>query len=159
MYGPAGGAIWSAPTVDAKRGQLYVATGDSYTEIEHPTSDAVVAMDLKTGKIRWANQVLKADNFMSGTVNGPLGQRGPDYDFGSSPHLVSLAGGKQLVVTGNKSAIVYGMDPDTGATVWQSAKLGSGGAGGGVEWGSATDGKIFYAPLADLPGRGRPGIA
>jgi polyvinyl alcohol dehydrogenase (cytochrome) len=159
MYGPAGGAIWSAPTIDAKRGQLYVSTGDSYTEVEHATSDAVVAMDLKTGKIRWANQVLKADNFMSGTVNGPLGTRGPDYDFGSSPELVAGPGGKALLITGNKSAIVYAMDPDTGKTVWQSPKLGSGGASGGVEWGSATDGRIVYAPLADYPGRGRPGIA
>ncbi|HEX3366987.1 PQQ-binding-like beta-propeller repeat protein [Phenylobacterium sp.] len=158
MYGPAGGALWSAPTIDAKRGQLYVASGDSYSEVEHPTSDAVIAMDLKTGKIRWVNQVLAHDNFMSGTVNGPLGQRGPDYDFGSSPMLVSL-GGRDLVITGNKSAIVYAMDPDSGKTVWQSAKLGSGGAGGGVEWGTATDGRIVYAALADFPGRGRPGIA
>ena len=158
MYGPAGGAIWSAPTIDPKRRLLYVATGDSYTEIDHPTSDAVVAMDLKTGKIRWVNQVLAEDNFMSGTINGPLGKRGPDYDFGSSPQLVDRPGGKQLLITGNKSAIVYAMDPDTGKTVWQSAKLGSGGAGGGVEWGAATDGKILYAPLADNPARGRPGL-
>jgi len=158
MYGPAGGAIWSAPTVDLKRGLLYVATGDSYTEVPHPTSDAVVAMDLKTGAIRWVNQVLAADNFMSGTINGPLGQRGPDYDFGSSPELVTL-GGKTLLITGNKSSIVYAMDPDTGRTVWQTPKLGSGGAGGGVEWGPATDGRVVYAPLADFPGRGRPGLA
>jgi polyvinyl alcohol dehydrogenase (cytochrome) len=159
MYGPAGGALWSAPTIDAKRGLLYVASGDSYTEVNHPASDAVIAMELATGKIRWVNQVLAEDNFMSGRVNGPLGKRGPDYDFGSSPHLVDV-GGKQLVITGNKSAIVYAMDPDTGKTVWQSAKLGSGGAGGGVEWGSATDGKILYAPLADRPSAtGRPGIA
>jgi polyvinyl alcohol dehydrogenase (cytochrome) len=158
MYGPAGGAIWSAPTIDAKRGQLYVATGDSYTEIDHPTSDAVVAMDLKTGAIRWVNQVLAQDNFMSGTVNGPLGTRGPDYDFGASPELVTLAGGRTLLITGNKSSIVYAMEPDTGKTVWQTPKLGSGGASGGVEWGSATDGAILYAPLADNPARGRPGL-
>jgi polyvinyl alcohol dehydrogenase (cytochrome) len=158
MYGPAGGALWSAPTIDARRGQLYVASGDSYTEVEHPTSDAVIAMDLKTGKIRWVNQVLADDNFMSGTINGPLGQRGPDFDFGASPMLVK-AGAKELVITGNKSSIVYAMDPDTGKTVWQTAKLGSGGAGGGVEWGTATDGRTVYAALADFPGRGRPGIA
>jgi polyvinyl alcohol dehydrogenase (cytochrome) len=159
MFGPAGGALWSAPTIDAKRGLLYVASGDSYTEVSHPTSDAVIAMELATGKIRWANQVLAEDNFMSGTINGPLGKRGPDYDFGSSPQLVTLPGGRQLVVTGNKSAIVYAMDPDTGKTVWQSEKLGSGGAGGGVEWGPATDGRVFYAPLADRPSAaGRPGI-
>jgi len=158
MYGPAGGAIWSAPTIDAKAGQLYVATGDSYTEVEHKTSDAVLAMDLKTGKIRWANQVLAKDNFMSGTVNGPLGDRGPDFDFGSSPNLVTLPGGKSLVITGNKSSIVYAMDPATGKMVWQTPRLGQGSALGGVEWGPATDGKIFYAALADPPGRGRPGL-
>jgi polyvinyl alcohol dehydrogenase (cytochrome) len=158
MFGPAGGAIWSAPTVDPKRGLLYVATGDSYTEVAHPTSDAVVAMDLKTGRIRWINQVMANDNFMSGTVNGPLGTRGPDYDFGSSPHLVEQPGARTLLITGNKSAIVYAMDPANGRTVWQTPKLGSGGAGGGVEWGSATDGRILYAPLADNPARGRPGL-
>jgi polyvinyl alcohol dehydrogenase (cytochrome) len=157
MYGPAGGALWSAPTIDAKRGQLYVSSGDSYTEVPHATSDAVIAMDLATGKIRWANQVLAADNFMSGTINGPLGTRGPDYDFGSSPMLVH-AGGKDLVVTGNKSSIVYAMDPDTGKTVWATPKLGSGSALGGVEWGTATDGRVLYAPLADPPARGRPGL-
>jgi polyvinyl alcohol dehydrogenase (cytochrome) len=158
MYGPAGGAIWAAPTIDARRGQLYVATGDSYTEVEHKTSDAIVAMDLKTGKIKWENQVLAGDNFMSGTINGPLGVRGPDYDFGSSAMLVKLSNGKEALVTGNKSAIVYAMDPDTGKTIWESEKLGSGGASGGVLWGTATDGKLVYAPLNDAPGRGKPGL-
>jgi polyvinyl alcohol dehydrogenase (cytochrome) len=158
MYGPAGGALWAAPTIDAKRGLLYVTSGDSYTEVEHKTSDAVIAMDLKTGKIKWANQVLAGDNFMSGTINGPLGQRGPDYDFGSSSSLVKLANGKEVLITGNKSAIVYAMDPDTGKTVWESEKLGSGGASGGVLWGTATDGKVVYAPLNDAPGRGKPGL-
>jgi len=62
-------------------------------------------------------------------------------------------------VTGNKSSIVYAMDPDTGKTVWETPKLGSGSALGGVEWGTATDGKLVYAPLADPPrAGGRPGL-
>jgi polyvinyl alcohol dehydrogenase (cytochrome) len=159
MYGPAGAAIWSAPTIDAKRGQLYVSTGDSYTEVDMPASDAVVAMDLKTGKIKWTNQVLANDNYMSGRINAPLGTMGPDFDFGSSPNLVKLANGKELVVTGNKSSIVFGMDPDTGKTVWDSGKLGAGSALGGVEWSTATDGKLIYAPLAEGNSpRGRPGL-
>jgi polyvinyl alcohol dehydrogenase (cytochrome) len=157
MYGPAGAAIWAAPTVDTRRGLLYVATGDSYSEVSHPTADAVVAMELATGKVRWANQVLANDNFVSGTINGPLGQRGPDHDFGSSPMLMTV-GGRELLITGNKSSIVYAMDPDTGATVWQTPKLGQGGASGGVLWGTATDGRLVFAPLNDAPGRGRPGL-
>ena len=35
MYGPAGAAIWSAPTIDAKRKLVYVATGDSYTAVRN----------------------------------------------------------------------------------------------------------------------------
>jgi polyvinyl alcohol dehydrogenase (cytochrome) len=159
MYGPAGGAIWSSPTIDPKRGVLYVATGDSYTDVEEHYSDAVEAMDLKTGKIRWAHQMTELDHFLVGTVNGPLGTRGPDYDFGSSPQLIAMSGGKDILITGNKSSIVYAMDPATGKTVWATPKLGSGGASGGVEWGPATDGKIVYAPLADNPARGEPGPA
>ncbi len=82
LLGPAGAAIGSQPTIDAKRGQLYVATGDSYTDIDAPTSDAVAALDLKSGKIRWATQVSKADNFLiacgaPGGLNCPLGDTGP----------------------------------------------------------------------------------
>jgi polyvinyl alcohol dehydrogenase (cytochrome) len=158
MYGPAGAAIWSAVTIDPKRKQLYVATGDSYTEIEHPAADAIVAMDLATGKIKWINQVMADDNFVSGTINGPLGKRGPDYDFGVSPALVKLPNGKDAVVTANKSAIAYAMDPDTGKLIWQTEKLGSGGAMGGFHWGEATDGKLLFSGLNDFPGRGRPGF-
>lgn len=159
MYGPAGAAIWSAPTIDAKRGQLYVATGDSYTEVEHPAADAIVAMDLATGKVKWINQVQAGDNYVSGTINGPDGERGPDYDFGMAPALVKLPNGKEAVVTANKSAIIYAMDPDTGAMIWQSDKLGTGGAMGGFHWGQATDGKLLFAGLNDYPLRGgRPGF-
>lgn len=159
MYGPAGAAIWSSPTIDAKRGQLYISTGDSYTEVEHPAADAIIAMDLETGAIRWTSQVLKDDNFVSGTINGPLGERGPDYDFGAAPALVTTPAGRDLVVTGNKSAIVYAMDPDSGKTVWETPKLGAGGASGGVLWGQATDGRLLFAGLNDFARRdGRPGV-
>jgi outer membrane protein assembly factor BamB len=84
-------------------------------------------MDLKTGKIRWATQVLAGDNFLSGCgqgLNCPTGKIGPDYDFGSSSHIINV-GGRDLVITGNKSATAYAMDPDTGKIVWQN-KLGGG---------------------------------
>ncbi len=160
MFGPAGGAIWSAPTLDAKRGQLYVTTGDSYTEIDHPASDAVVAMDLRTGHIKWIKQVLAGDNFMSGTVNGPTGTRGPDYDFGSSAILVTV-GGRDMLIAPNKSSIMYALDPDTGNYLWPESamqKRGIGGASGGFLWGSATDGQRVYGPSNDAPGRGKPGL-
>jgi polyvinyl alcohol dehydrogenase (cytochrome) len=153
LYGPAGAAIWSQPTIDARRGQLYVTTGDSYTEVDAPTSDAVVAIGLDDGKIRWVRQTLKADNFLIGCaprrgVNCPLGTLGPDVDYGSSPILFTLPGGGQVVIAGQKSGLVSGIDPDTGAVRWQT-QVGYGSLFGGVEWGMAADNRALYVAISD----------
>jgi len=167
MYGPAGAAVWSQPTIDAKRGQLYVATGDSYTEVEEFMSDAVVAIGLKDGKIRWNTQVTARDNFLIGCgatrrgVNCPLGEIGPDWDYGASPLIHNLAGGKQIVSSGQKSGLAYGMDPDTGKLLW-TTRVSTGSALGGIEWGMASDGKRLYAAGSDAAtprDRAKPGLA
>jgi polyvinyl alcohol dehydrogenase (cytochrome) len=154
LYGPAGGAIWSAPTVDAKRGLIFVATGDSYTDAPTKGADAIVAIEMKTGKIRWSNQVTEADNFIIGCTDAVKAANcptpvGPDYDFGASPILFHLAGGKDILLSGQKSGVVYGMDPDTGRMLW-SRKLGAGSALGGVEWGMAADDKRLYVAISDI---------
>jgi polyvinyl alcohol dehydrogenase (cytochrome) len=160
MYGPAGAAIWSSPTIDPKRGVLYVATGDSYTDVEEHYSDAVEAMDLKTGKIRWAHQMTELDHFLVGCppqrpgVNCPT-PNGPDFDFGSSPILKHLKGGKDILLAGQKSGGVYGLDPDDGKIIWQT-RIGKGSALGGVEWGMAADDANLYVGIAD---RGMPTLS
>jgi polyvinyl alcohol dehydrogenase (cytochrome) len=154
MQGPAGGAIWSSPTADAKRGVVYVATGDSYTDEPTKGDDAIDAIDMKTGKIRWSTQVTEKDNFIMGCENHsnlpncptPVG---PDYDFGASPILFTLPGGKQMVLSGQKSGIAYGMDPDSGKLVWKTA-VGSGSALGGIEWGMAADDKRLFVAISDV---------
>ena len=153
LQGPAGGAIWSAPTVDAKRGLVYVATGDSYTDVDTKGADAIVAIDTRTGKIRWFNQVTEKDNFIVGCedVNKPVNcpsPDGPDHDFGASPIVFKLAGGKDILLAGQKSGAVYGMDPDNGRTLW-TTKVGGGSALGGIEWGMAADQKRLYVANAD----------
>jgi len=91
--------------------------------------------------------------------NGPTGNcpdnHGEDVDFGSSPILVALGGGKQILVAGQKSGMVHGFDPDrNGKIVWQT-RIGQGGKLGGVEWGMAASGGVVFAPLSDwgLPRR------
>jgi len=156
MQGPAGAAIWSAPTVDVKRSQVYVTTGDSYTEAPTIGADAVIAYDMKTGAIRWQNQVTENDNFIAGcltpaeptTANCPR-PPGPDWDFGASAILMKGKGGKDIVVSGQKSARVYGMDADTGKLIW-STQTGTGGALGGVEWGMAADDRYVFAAVSDI---------
>jgi len=154
LQGPAGAAIWSQPTVDLKRGLVYVATGDSYTEAPTKGADAIVAIEMATGHIRWSTQVTENDNYIVNCNRGrttdncpkPLG---PDYDFGASPILFDIGGGKSVVLSGQKSGMTYGMDADTGRLLW-SQRVGGGGALGGVEWGMSADGTRLYATNSDI---------
>ncbi len=162
MYGPAGAAIWSAPTVDTKRKLVYAATGDSYTDVDIHTSDAIVAFNLDTGSLVWVSQVTPKDNFIVGCPASPNcpEELGPDYDFGSSPILRDIGGGKQMLIAGQKSGVVWGLDPDQkGKVVWQT-KVGAGSALGGIEWGHAADEQNTYAAVSDIIVRkdGQPGI-
>jgi polyvinyl alcohol dehydrogenase (cytochrome) len=167
LWGPSGGAVWSAPTVDAVTRSLYVATGDAYSMPAAPMTDAIVALDLATGAIKWAQQTTEGDVFTmacgtADTTNCPE-KEGPDHDFGQSPILVTLADGKRVIVAGQKSGVVHGFDPDQrGKKLW-STTVGRGGVLGGVEWGSASDGQNMYVPLSDLAfkeasQRGRAGL-
>ena len=154
LWGPAGAAVWSAPTVDVVTRSLYVATGDAYSMPAAPMSDAVVALDLDTGAIKWATQVTADDAFTMacGTAdptNCPE-KAGPDHDFGQSPILVTLANGKRLIVAGQKSGVVHGFDPDQRGKLLWSTTVGRGGELGGIEWGSASDGEHIYVPLSDI---------
>lgn len=163
MFGPAGGAVWSAPTLDLKRNVLYVGTGNSYTDAETQHTDAIMAIDLTTGQVKWTNQVMPKDNFLVGCRQPGVGncpqEAGPDYDFGSSPILRTLPTGKQILIAGQKAGIVYGLDPDNkGKTLWE-VKVGAGGALGGIEWGLTADLENVYVPMADVGGPNRkPGL-
>src|SRR3954454_22016224 len=167
LWGPSGAAVWSAPTIDRVTRSLYVATGDAYSMPAAPMTDAVVALDLATGAIKWVNQTTAGDAFTmacgtADTTNCPE-KEGPDHDFGQSPILVTLAGGKRVIVAGQKSGVVHGFDPDQrGRKLW-STTVGRGGELGGIEWGSASDGVNIYVPLSDITfkeasQRGRGGL-
>jgi polyvinyl alcohol dehydrogenase (cytochrome) len=155
QWGPAGASVWSSPTIDLKREVLYVATGDAYTYPAADTSDAVVALDLRTGRIRWAAQATPRDAFIVSCEptarfrdNCP-DTLGPDFDFGSSPILRTTGRGRDLLVIGQKSGIAWAFDPDRrGAVVWQQ-RVARGSAGGGVQWGASADDLHAYFPAAD----------
>ncbi len=164
LYGPAGAAIWSGPTIDLKRKLIYASTGNSYTSVDTKYSDAVIAYDLETGSMKWATQVTPGDNFTMGcgrpgNPNCPE-NRGPDYDFGTSPIIRKLKNGKEIIVVAQKSGVVYGLDPDDrGKILWQT-RVSKGGALGGVEWGHAADDEQVYAAASDLFQKdGQPGIS
>ncbi len=155
LWAPAGAAVWNSPTIDARRNALYVGTGDAYTEPAAKTSDAVVALDLKTGEILWSFQAVENDAWMVGCVpvtteNCPK-DLGVDFDFGSSPILFSAQNGRQLLLATPKSGTVYALDPDRkGEVVW-SVSLSEKTApnNGQIAFGGATDSKTAYIALED----------
>ncbi len=152
-FGPSGAGVWSTPTVDPKRGLLYVTTGDNYSHPATPLSDAIVALDLKTGKVVWSQQTFPNDVYNSSCVargtNCP-DDAGPDYDYGASAMLVQVSGGRDVVVAGQKSGVVFGLDPDNGGKILWQQRVGKGGTNGGIEWGTASDGRYVYAATSDL---------
>ena len=152
-FGPSGAGIWSTPTVDAGRGLLYVTTGDNYSHPATPTSDAIIALDVKSGRIVWAQQTTRNDVYNSACPvrgeNCPE-NNGPDHDFGASAMLVRTPDGRDVLIAGQKSGLVYALDPSNkGRVVWQ-ARVGKGGTNGGVQWGMASDGRHVYAPVSDV---------
>ena len=114
LYGPSGASVWSSPTFDEKRDAIYVATGDNYSDPATTTSDAVLALDRKTGKILWSRQLTANDTYNNGCdspfkTNCP-DKGGPDFDFGQSPILVSLPNGHRALVIAQKSGLAHGLD-------------------------------------------------
>jgi polyvinyl alcohol dehydrogenase (cytochrome) len=140
-FGPAGAAVVDSPTIDPKRDVLYVGTGGSTTSVEQSLTDAIVAFDLNSGKLRWVKQLARS---------GGMGLNG----FSSSPILRALATGNQIILAGQRSGVVYALDPDHGGEVIWERSLGLRAAqaaavqiGDAIDWGMAADYKNVYVGL------------
>jgi len=132
-----------------------VTTGDSYSAPAAKTSDAILAINMDSGKLLWVRQLLDKDAWnvaclQQDRTNCPE-DAGPDYDFGSSAILVDLGNGRRALVAGQKSGMVHALDPDReGEILWQ-VRAGRGGVVGGIEWGPAADDKNLYVAISDIP--------
>ena len=166
--GYSGGAVWQPPAIDSRRGTLFVGTGNNYTapaaveacQKANPTAncaaaddffDAALALDLKSGRIKWAKRLQGSDTFTAAclTPTGPNPNcpvpSSPDFDLGGSgPNLVG-----DIVGFGQKSGIYWALNPDNGDIVW-STPVGPGSPLGGIEWGTATDGQAIYVAITNL---------
>lgn len=171
MWAPNGAGIWSSPTIDPKRGVLYVTTGDSYSPPAADTSDSVMALDLVTGAVKWSMQATPDDAFSTACTAGGADPEttencGPDFDFGASAILRDLPNhengesGKSVLLAGQKSGVLHALDPDAnGKVLWQK-RLSPGGVLGGIEWGMAADDRHIYVPISDVwENRTTPGHA
>ncbi|MBL4582377.1 MAG: PQQ-binding-like beta-propeller repeat protein, partial [Gammaproteobacteria bacterium] len=163
--GPSGAPIWTTPTIDVQRGQVYVTTGENTSHPTTNTSDSVIALNLETGEANWVFQALENDmwNFAC-SADGPNciildNTNSVDFDFGG-PAILVESGGRELLIAGQKSGDLWALDPDTGALVWNQ-RIGEGTALGGNHWGIATDSERAFMTIND-PGTMseniRPGI-
>ncbi|MFK8048433.1 MAG: PQQ-binding-like beta-propeller repeat protein [Halioglobus sp.] len=161
---PSGSPIWNTPALDVKRKLMYVGTGENYSSPANDTSDAIIALSMVDGRIVWQQQMTAGDAWNMGCeteekINCPP-ENGPDYDFGAAVIIATNKEGKDIILAGQKSGDVYGLDPDKGgAKLWQQ-KLGRGGIQGGVHFGMSVEGDTLYVPMSDFDGGPRwPGIA
>jgi len=164
IWGPSGAPVWTSPAIDLKRGLLYVGTGEATSEPAHAHTDAILAIDLQSGEIRWSFQATANDIFLAGCRRNSRSPNCPpetsvqrDVDFGASVIIAQRSDGRDILLAGQKSSDVWALDPDNnGALLWHWNR-GRGTANGGVHWGMAYDGSKVYVGLSD-PGRPRPGF-
>lgn len=138
-----------------------------------PLPDAVVAMDLKTGAIKWGTPLNGFDIWSLGALTPVFGAYFPiefipttppylrganfglnfyakDLDIAEMPIFVKnvkMGNGKgqDLVIATTKAAKVAALNPDDGSIIWDTYPFGPGGLlSGGILWGSATDGKYLF---------------
>ncbi|MGI1678669.1 MAG: PQQ-binding-like beta-propeller repeat protein [Cellvibrionaceae bacterium] len=159
LRGPSGAPVWSTPTVDAKRGLVYITTGQNTSLPATTTSDAVLALDIETGKLKWHFQAL-ANDVWNLACREPHEKSGPncpspkdsvlkDYDFGAAAIIAQDKNGKDIILAGQKSGDVWALDPDNnGKLIWRNT-FGYGSPLGGIHWGMAIDGTQVYAPISD----------
>jgi polyvinyl alcohol dehydrogenase (cytochrome) len=155
--GPSGASIWSSPTYDSARNSVYVGTGDNFSDPPDDNSDAIFAIDVASGDIRWKRQVTHGDAYNDGCgfghheVTCPK-QPGADLDFTASPVLMRQPQGHDSLLVGQKSGDIYSLDPDTGAIRWhrrmsQDANPWS----GGLWFGMVLQSGRLIAPAVSFP--------
>jgi polyvinyl alcohol dehydrogenase (cytochrome) len=163
QWAPAGASIWNTPTIDPRRRALYVGTGDTTTYPAAVTSDAILALDLGSGKIRWSVQVHRNDTYLVGCVGADVTEncpkvQGPDWDIPMSPMLCREPDGRRVLLVGTKPGDILALDPDaSGKVLWRADVLGEAVAGDGPlpapravrgpVWGGATDAQYAYFGL------------
>jgi polyvinyl alcohol dehydrogenase (cytochrome) len=157
--GYAGAAVWSGtPTIDRNRHLIYVTTGNNYAIPKGAPSplpagdhvEAIVALDMATGAIKWSSRMVPA----GGSVWTVANNKEPDYDFGCGANLfqTTINGAVTDVVgAGQKSGVYWALDADTGSTLW-STQVGPGGHLGGIHWSTAVDSRAVYVGVNDETG-------
>ena len=134
----AGVSVWSSAAIDEARTTLYIGTGNTYEAPAAPRSDALMAIDYRTGAVRWIRQFTEGDVY---TIFGTPPQ-GPDADIGGAPNLFRI-GSRDVVGVGDKAGVYAALDRDTGQTIW-ARELPTGSHLGGIMTTAAYHANTLY---------------
>jgi polyvinyl alcohol dehydrogenase (cytochrome) len=157
LWGPSGAPVWTTPAIDENRNVLYIGTGENYSHPTTNTSDAIIALNLDTGKSEWVFQATENDAYnlaCTAWVGGKDGPNcpedsGPDFDFGASVIIAQDKSGNDILLAGQKSGDVWALDPDNSGKVIWNTKLSGGTPVGGIHWGMTVVGDRVFVPIAD----------
>jgi polyvinyl alcohol dehydrogenase (cytochrome) len=174
--GYSGASIWGGtPAIDPSRRRVYVTTGQNYAvppeakacqlaggtpaQCLSPDNhkESILALDLDSGAIEWSAGPEVFDDWNGGCIPGFPPDNcpespGPDYDFGTGAQVFTIHVAGQLlqvVGAGQKSGEYWLLNAGTGDVLW-SAAVGPGGLNGGIQWGTATDGRRIYVAEANF---------
>ncbi|MBW7904970.1 MAG: PQQ-binding-like beta-propeller repeat protein [Phycisphaerae bacterium] len=142
-FGPSGASVWGTPAYDHATKTIFVGTSNNYGPPATDTSDALIALNVEDGSIRWVSQMTADDtwnfSFLPVDPNDP-----PDFDFGDSPQLYRVQG-QLRVAAGQKSGFFHVVDAATGASLTSPVQYLPGGTLGGFHMDSASAGGVNFA--------------
>lgn len=139
--GPAGADVWGQPTYDTITETIYFGTGQNYSpsaDGSHmDTSDALVALDARTGEEKWVTQITAGDIWVRGIQTPTADGRFLDQDFGDSLKIYRLADGRKVVGAAQKSGDYVVADAHTGEVLHNTSIVQQANQLGGLQTGSA----------------------
>jgi len=132
--------------------------------------DSLLALNISNGKVVWAFKPYLYDTWNlycwvtslealpialpitmqdRGLCPYPVGK---DTDMGSQPNVFTITINgtlRRVVGIGQKSGVYWLLDARTGKLIWATKVGPSGIAGGGMKWGTATDGEKIYVAIVN----------
>jgi polyvinyl alcohol dehydrogenase (cytochrome) len=150
--GPSGADVWAQPTYDAKTETIFIGTGQNYSPEAGGggtgTSDAIIALNARNGKVKWIRQIVADDIWVSGIPSPDASGKWTDQDFGDPVKIYDLPDGRRVVGAGAKSGAYTVLDACTGAVIKTTQIVQQANQLGGLQTGSAYgDDKVFVHGL------------
>jgi len=147
-FGPSGADVWAQPTYDALTGTLYIGTGQNFSPDETgrstPYADAIIALDARTGKLRWSTQLTQGDVWVTGVANPRADGVFLDQDVGDAVKVYRLPNGRRVVGAGQKNGQYRILDARTGELLKSTRVVEQANGLGGLQTGGALTSDTVY---------------